>query len=140
MAELHRSVAAAAADSDWRVAAYHYRQAGDPDLVAATIASAIPEIMGGGQHQTAIEEIDRIPDEARLPVLSLVTSRIEMQHRQYDPVIRLSNEILENVEPGSQESDYALLNLISAYFQVGFGRGVAASMPDVCAKRLRTSS
>ncbi|HEX5396191.1 MAG TPA: hypothetical protein VFX74_03775, partial [Candidatus Limnocylindria bacterium] len=122
VAELHRTVATAAASVDWRVAAYHYRQAGDPGLVAATIASAIPEIMGGGQHQTAIEEIDRIPDEARLPVLSLVTSRIEMQNRQYDPVIQQSNEILENVEPGSQESDYALLNLMGVYLQTGSGR------------------
>ena len=56
-----------AAASDWRVAAYHYRHAGDPNAVASTIAAAIPEIMGGGQHQTAIEEIDRIPEEARLP-------------------------------------------------------------------------
>ncbi len=85
VAGLHRVVAEAAAASDWRVAAYHYRHAGDPEAVASTIAAAIPEIMGGGQHQTAIEEIDRIPEEARLPGLGLVTSRIEMQHRQYDP-------------------------------------------------------
>ena len=36
--------------SDWRVAAYHYREAGDHDSVASTIAAAIPEIMGSGQH------------------------------------------------------------------------------------------
>ena len=122
VAELHRRVADAAAAFDWRVAAYHYRQAGDPGAVATTIAAAIPEIMGSGQHQTAIEEIDRVPEAARLPVLSLVTSRIQMQHRQYDSVIQLSKAILENVEPGSQESDYALLNLMSVYLQAGFGQ------------------
>ncbi len=96
VAGLHRVVAEAAAASDWRVAAYHYRHAGDPEAVASTIAAAIPEIMGGGQHQTAIEEIDRIPEEARLPGLGLVTSRIEMQHRRYDPVIRGRNAILDS--------------------------------------------
>ncbi len=131
VAELHRSVAASAAAFDWRVAAYHYRQAGDPDAVAATIAAAIPEIMGGGQHQTAIEEIDRIPEQARLPVLSLVTSRIEMQHRRYDPAIQQSNAILESVEPGSQESDYALLNLMGAYLQAGLGRESLGACPTI---------
>ena len=32
-------------------------------------------------HSVAGEEIDRIPKEARLPVLSLVASRIHMQQR-----------------------------------------------------------
>ena len=63
VAVLHRRAAEAAASSDWRVAAYHYRKAGDPAAVATTIASAIPEIMGSGQHATAATEIDRIPEE-----------------------------------------------------------------------------
>ena len=62
VAVLHRRAAEAAAATDWRVAAYHYREAGDPSAVATTIAAAIPEIMGSGQHAAAVEEIDRIPD------------------------------------------------------------------------------
>jgi DNA-binding SARP family transcriptional activator len=119
VAALHRQVANAAAAIDWRVAAYHYRQAGDPGAVSATIAAAIPEIMGSGQHQTAIEEIDRVPEEARLPVLSLVTSRIQMQRRENESAIRLSESTLTAVEPGSQESDYALLNLVTGHWQAG---------------------
>ena len=75
-------------------AAYHYRHAGDPGAVATTIAAAIPEIMGSGQHQTAIEEIDRVPEEARLPVLNLVTSRIQMQQHQYDLALANSQRVL----------------------------------------------
>ena len=37
VAQLHHRVAEAATDLDWRVAAYHYREAGDPAAVAATI-------------------------------------------------------------------------------------------------------
>ena len=40
VAELHHRVAEAAADLDWRIAAYHYREAGDPAAVAAAISSA----------------------------------------------------------------------------------------------------
>jgi DNA-binding SARP family transcriptional activator len=73
--------------------------------------------MGSGQHAVAAEEIDRIPAEARLPVLSLVKSRIELQKREFDSAIELSRSVLEGVEPGSHESDYALLNLVTLHFQ-----------------------
>ena len=46
VAALHHHVAEYAADHDWRVAAYHFREAGDHTAVADTIAAAIPEIMG----------------------------------------------------------------------------------------------
>src|SRR6478735_2212094 len=87
VAELHRRAAHAAAAMDWRVAAYHFREAGNPAAVATTIAKAIPEIMGSGQHVAAVEEIDRIPPDARLPVLGLVKSRIRLQQRDFDEAI-----------------------------------------------------
>jgi DNA-binding SARP family transcriptional activator len=78
---------------------------------------AIPEIMGGGQHIAAVEEIDRLPLDARVPVLDLVNSRIQLQRRDFESAITLSHRVLEGVEPGSDESDYALLNLVTLYFQ-----------------------
>ena len=50
VAGLHLRVANAAAGHDWRVAAYHYREAGDHQSVATTIAAAIPEIMGSAAY------------------------------------------------------------------------------------------
>jgi LuxR family maltose regulon positive regulatory protein len=120
VAQLHRVVADEAASSDWRVAAHHYGEAGDLSSVASTIAAAIPEIMGSGQHTAAVELIDRIPEDLRPAVLSLVTSRIQMQRREHESVIQLSQAILESVEAGTQASDYALLNLMTAYLQAGF--------------------
>src|SRR3954447_64967 len=119
VATLHRRAALAAA-RDWRVAAYHFREAGEFGSVATTIAGAIPEIMGAGQHAAAIEEIDRVPEASRPPVLDLVVSRIKLQRRDYSSAIELSRAVLETVEPGSQESDFALLNLITLYMQSGF--------------------
>src|SRR3954447_14868354 len=117
--DLHRQ-AALAATLDWRVAAYHFRKAGDYASVASTIAGAIPEIMGGGQHAIAIEEIERVPEPLRPPVLDLVTSRIDLQRRDYASAIELSRAVLETVEPGSQESDFALLNLMAVYMEAGY--------------------
>ncbi len=108
---LHRQAAVAAA-LDWRMAAYHFRQAGDAASVASTIAAAIPEIMGGGQHAAAIEEIDRLPDTVRLPVLDLVdltgqvpTARLPIGHRAIerrpgDRRARVPGERLCAAEPG----------------------------------------
>jgi DNA-binding SARP family transcriptional activator/tetratricopeptide (TPR) repeat protein len=121
IASLHRKIGHASAGTDWRAAAYHYRQAGEDEAVAQTIAGAIPEIMGSGQHSMAAAEIDRVPVEARLPALDLVASRIQMQRRDYDPAIATTNAFLATVDPGSQESDYALLNLITLYLQAGRG-------------------
>jgi DNA-binding SARP family transcriptional activator len=116
---LHRRAAEATTSTDWKVAAYHYREAGDPSAVATTIAAAIPEIMGSGQHTAAADEIDRIPSDLQLPGLSLLMSRVQLQQRNYEPAIALSHAILATVEPGSQESDYALLNLATLHLQGG---------------------
>src|SRR4051794_12887799 len=120
VATLHRR-AGLAASLDWRVAAYHFREAGEFGSVATTIAGAIPEIMGAGQHAAAIEEIDRVPEASRPPVLDLVVSRIKLQRRDYSSAIELSRAVLETVEPGSQESDFALLNLITLSIESGDG-------------------
>lgn len=123
VAGLHHRVAEAATDLDWRVAAYHYREAGEHDAVAYTIANAIPEIMGSGLHSAAGEEIDRIPTESRLPVLSLVASRIHMQSRRDESAMALSHSVLDVVGPGTVESDFALLNLVTLSLQrAGAGR------------------
>src|SRR5207342_452134 len=126
VAELHRRAALAAA-LDWRVAAYHFREAGEFGSVATTIAGAIPEIMGAGQHAAAIEEIDRVPESSRPPVLDLVVSRIKLQRRDYGSAIELSHAVLETVEPGTQESDFALLNLITLYMQSGLANEAKAA-------------
>ncbi len=135
IANLHRRVADAASEHDWRTAAHHYREAGEYHSLSNTIAGAIPEIMGSGQHAIAADAIDRVPHESRLPILGLVTSRVQMQRRDYDPAIKEAHAILEMVQPGSQESDYALLNLVTFYLQAGLGRH---SLP--LAERLRQTT
>ena len=110
------------------------------DSVASTIAAAIPEIMGSGQHAIAIEEIERVPPDSRLPVLGLVTSRIQMQRRDYRAAIEASHSILETVEPGSQESDYALLNLVTLYLQSGLGNESRHDLRAVAADDLQRTA
>ena len=59
------------------------------------------------------------PRDLQLPVLALLLSRIQLQQRNYEPAMALSRAILATVEPGTQESDYALLNLPTLHLQAG---------------------
>ncbi len=58
---LHRRAAEAVAATDWSLAAHHFQKAEDTAAVASVIESAIPEIMGTGQHATAVELLGAIP-------------------------------------------------------------------------------
>ena len=129
VAALHHHVAEYAADHDWRVAAYHFREAGDHTAVADTIAAAIPEIMGSGQHAHAAAEIETVPEDLRSPVLGLVSSRMQMQRRDLDSAISISQAVLARVAPGSQAADYALLNLMTVYLHAGMSRGLETVGP-----------
>jgi LuxR family maltose regulon positive regulatory protein len=119
VADLHRRAAAAAASIDWRVAAHHYREAGDVELVGSVVAAAIPEIMGSGQYVVAAEYMEPIPPNLRPAGLSLVESRLAMQEGTYELAIALSKTVLSNALPGSQESDHALLNLATMHLHIG---------------------
>ena len=67
VADLHRRVAAAAAATDWRIAAYHYREAGDTDAVLQVVGDAIPTIMGNGQYALAETLIGSSPSTNARP-------------------------------------------------------------------------
>jgi ATP/maltotriose-dependent transcriptional regulator MalT/DNA-binding SARP family transcriptional activator len=116
---MHRRAAEAAAGSDWRVAAHHYREARDLDCVASVIAAAIPEIMGSGQYAAADEFIEQVPQDSRSPGLKLVRSRMELQRGEFERALALSSEVLEAVGVGTAESDHALLNLVTTHLHIG---------------------
>lgn len=119
IAEMHRRVAEAASGFDWRVAAHHFREAGDLDRVAAVVAAAIPEIMGSGQYVVAADYIEQIPPDLRPSALHLIESRMAMQQGQYTVAIKLSSAVLDGAIPGSAESDHALLNLATMHLHSG---------------------
>lgn len=135
VADMHRRAARLASGIDWRVAAHHFREAGDLDDVATVVAAAIPEIMGSGQYVAACAFVDQVPAAARPASLGLVQARREMQGGMYDSALAISNRVLESGRFGSPESDHALLNLITMEMHLGNGREVLE-----LAERLRVST
>lgn len=138
VAAMHRRAAEAAAASDWRVAAHHYREAGDTTCVVSVIAGAIPEIMGSGQYAAADEFIEHVPPETRSAGLKLVRSRMAMQRGEIDKAVALSEAVLDSAETASIAGDHALLNLITMNVlagRAGVARDLAARLRDTSANQ-----
>ncbi|MGK2850017.1 MAG: BTAD domain-containing putative transcriptional regulator [Candidatus Limnocylindrales bacterium] len=115
---LHRRTAAAT--SDWRIAAHHYREAGDTEQMLAAVSRAIPEIMGNGQYALAEAFIDPVPPDERPTGFGLITSRVEMQQGDYEAAMAASQAVLDSAT-NDIERDYALLNLITLNYNSGNG-------------------
>jgi ATP/maltotriose-dependent transcriptional regulator MalT/DNA-binding SARP family transcriptional activator len=120
VAALHRRTAAAAAASDWRIAAYHYREAGDTDAMLDVVGQAIPTIMGNGQYALAETFIGPISPELRPPGFHLILSRVDMQHGDYEAAIAASQAVLDAADDPIQR-DHALLNLLTLHTNIGNG-------------------
>jgi DNA-binding SARP family transcriptional activator/tetratricopeptide (TPR) repeat protein len=121
VAALHRRTAAAAAPSDWRVGAHHYREAGDTEAMLGVVASAIPTIMGNGQYALAEGFIGPISAKQRPSGFDLILSRVDMQQGDYEAAIAASQAVLDSGTADPVEVDHALLNLLAANFNYGNG-------------------
>ena len=121
VAELHRRTAAAAVATDWRIAAYHYREAGDRDAVLQVVGDAIPTIMGNGQYALAETLIGSIPANERPAGFELIQSRVDMQQGDYQAAIAASQAVLDSDHADAVQRDHALLNLATLYLNYGDG-------------------
>ncbi|HEV2043732.1 MAG TPA: hypothetical protein VGR05_03535, partial [Sphingomicrobium sp.] len=121
VANLHRRTAAAAAAWDWRIAAHHYREAGDTSAVLQVVGDAIPTIMGNGQYALAEAFIGSIPADQRPPGFDLILSRVDMQQGDYEAAIAASQAVLESGTIDPVQRDHALLNLVTLYLNYGDG-------------------
>ncbi|MGH2475146.1 MAG: hypothetical protein ACRDIL_07760, partial [Candidatus Limnocylindrales bacterium] len=121
VAALHRRTAAAAAASDWRIGAYHYREAGDTDAMLDVVSAAIPTIMGNGQYALAEAFVGGLAPDQRPPGFDLIISRVDMQQGDYEAAIAASQAVLDSGATDPVQRDHALLNLTTLYFNFGDG-------------------
>ena len=133
VAALHRRTAAAAAATDWKVAAHHYREAGDIEAMLGVVAGAIPTIMGNGQYALAEAFIGPISAHERPPGFDLIISRVDMQHGDYEAAIAASQAVLDSGVTDPIQRDHALLNLITLAINFGDGeRAIALGRQAGC--------
>jgi DNA-binding SARP family transcriptional activator len=126
VAALHRRTAAAAAPSDWRVGAHHYREAGDTEAMLGVVAGAIPTIMGNGQYALAEGFIGPISPEHRPSGFDLIMSRVDMQQGDYEAAIAASQAVLDSGTADPIQRDHALLNLITLHTNFGLAEKAVA--------------
>jgi DNA-binding SARP family transcriptional activator len=118
VARLHHQVAKAATNLDWRISAYHFREAGDYRAMAAVVVSAIPEIMSTAAYAAASEFIDQTPTEMRPSGFGVIEARLRMQQGDYDGALEASGAVLAG-EPMAGERDHALLNVLTSHLNTG---------------------
>jgi DNA-binding SARP family transcriptional activator len=128
MSAIHRQVAEAAVDSDWRVAAYHFAAAGDEDRARAIISSSIEQILASGAYQTAQGLLgslrsDRRPDSSSL----ILASRVAILRADQ----RSGLDLAEKAVAADPTSRVAALNLISARTFAGDVAGAISAAADL---------
>jgi ATP/maltotriose-dependent transcriptional regulator MalT/DNA-binding SARP family transcriptional activator len=121
VAALHRRAAIASADTDWKTAAHHYREAGDIEAMLGVVASAIPTIMGNGQYALAEGFIGPISADRRPAGFDLILSRVDMQQGDYEAAIAASQAVLDSGIDDPVQRDHALLNLMTLATNYGDG-------------------
>jgi LuxR family maltose regulon positive regulatory protein len=121
VAALHRRVAALAGHDDWRIAAHHYREAGDLDSMLATVSMAVPTIMANGQYAQAEGFLGDVPSERRPAGANLVLGRVDLQHGDYEGAARSARAVLDASPGDAVQRDHALLNLLAVSFNYGRG-------------------
>jgi DNA-binding SARP family transcriptional activator/tetratricopeptide (TPR) repeat protein len=121
VADLHRQAAIACAETDWKTAAHHYREAGDVEAMLGVVASAIPTIMGNGQYALAEGFIGPIAADRRPAGFDLILSRVDMQQGDYDAAIAGSQAVLDSGVEDPVQRDHALLNLMTLATNYGDG-------------------
>ncbi len=116
---LHLAAGEALTGTDWKGASFHFGEAGDTTAVMGILNSAMPAIMGSGQHSLAVARLDRSTPAAWSPGLRLMRARLEMQQGDYEAAIQSSDSVLAAVEAASQEGEHALLNLVTMHANAG---------------------
>ncbi|MGZ9160545.1 MAG: BTAD domain-containing putative transcriptional regulator, partial [Candidatus Limnocylindrales bacterium] len=139
VAALHRKTASAVAATDWRVGAYHYREAGDTKAMLDVVGTAIPTIMGNGQYALAEAFIGDLTKDERPPGFDLILSRVDMQQGDYEAAIAASQAVLDSGVTDPVQRDHALLNLVTISFNYGDGER-AFELADELAKSTTESN
>ena len=118
--DLHRAVARHAGTADWRLAAYHFAEAGDMADLGAVIQAAVPTIMGSGEFALAESYVQRADPENNT-AFELFLSRMELHRGRIESALAHA-ELAVDVSMKSNDrilSDHALLNLIAVLHVTG---------------------
>ena len=118
--DLHRAVARHAGAADWRLAAYHFAEAGDMADLGIVIQAAVPTIMGSGEFALAESYVQRADPENNT-AFELFVSRMELHRGRTDSALAHA-ELAVDIGMRSDDqtlADHALLNLIAVLHVTG---------------------
>ena len=124
--DLHRAVARHAGAADWRLAAYHFAEAGDMADLGIVIQAAVPTIMGSGEFALAESYVQRADPENNTAfepnaAFELFLSRMELQRGRVEGALTHAEIAVDTAMSVDDTglTDYALANLATALFALG---------------------
>jgi DNA-binding SARP family transcriptional activator len=117
--ELHGKLGREFETRDWLPAAWHYRQAGDPDSAARVLDAAIPDVLAAGHFEHTRQFLDGTagsPDRAGGLVLR---TRLELERGNSARALELA-QLANLAAEDTSLAGLALLNLTAARARHGF--------------------
>ncbi|HEX9551448.1 MAG TPA: hypothetical protein VF971_10170, partial [Candidatus Limnocylindrales bacterium] len=113
---IHRAVAVAAEEIDWRIAGHHYVAAGSLDDARRVLGTAIETILATGAYAAAEQLASSLPaSEAPDANVLVVLSRVAQQRGQADHAL----ELAENAFSVDPSKPAVVLNLVTARMHAG---------------------
>jgi DNA-binding SARP family transcriptional activator len=125
--DLHRAVARHAEGSDWRLATYHFAQAGDIDDLHRVIESSVFEIMSSGDYAQVDAWIGQYPPEHIAVVHEIARSRLDFYKDRLGEALEHA-EAAANLSSGHmpETRDLSQLNLAGLRLSIGDAEGTVA--------------
>src|SRR5207248_827187 len=120
LSELHRRVAYANEEANWRVAAHHYSAIKAWDDLQRVLVKSVGEIMASGEFEAAEKYAEQLGAELAEPIFDLFSSRVDLANGRSESAFTKATRAYERLRiANSAQRDLALSNLMSLYLGVG---------------------
>ncbi len=123
---IHRRIAAASEETDWRRAVHHYAEADDVEDLQRVLVSATRSIMASGDYSYAESYISRSATTEETPWFDIILSRRELRAGRVTEAIDRAERAVASLQEAGPDRHLALANLIS--MRLNQGDVVAAHM------------
>ena len=116
---VHRRVAAASEETNWRRAVHHYAEANDAEDLQRVLVSATRSIMASGDYSYAESYISRSASAEETPWFDIILSRRELRAGRVTEAIERAERAVASLTEAGPDRHLALANLMTLLWYAG---------------------